>query len=1335
MFTKPLADFDALRITIASPDVIRGWSFGEVTKPETINYRTQKPEKGGLFAEEIFGPTKDWECYCGKYRKIRYKGITCDKCGVEVTHSLVRRERMGHINLAAPVTHIWFLRSIPSKIGLVLDMSMQNVEKVVYFANFIITDVNKEMRNALLEDLKSEYKSKRKQIQNESDKSLAAAGTDKKASREAEDERDRKYANLDGEFIEAEKQLKSIEQNRLLTEHEYQELSLRFGHLFDASIGAEAIKLLLSRIDLEAESQKLEKEIVTAPDTKRAKVMRRAQLIKSFIRRQIKPEWLILDVIPVTPPDLRPMVALDGGRYATSDVNDLYRRVINRNNRLIRLRELNAPEIIVRNEKRMLQEAVDALFDNSARHTKTVQSPAGQKRQLRSIADSLKGKQGRFRQNLLGKRTDYSGRSVIVVGPYLKLDECGLPKRMALELFKPFIMGKIIERGIAHNIRSASKVIESGRAEVWDILEEVTSSTHVLLNRAPTLHRLGIQAFRPKLIEGKAIRIHPLVCTAFNADFDGDQMAVHVPLTDEARWEAANLMSAKKNLLRPANGAPIVTPKQDIAWGSFYLTHCRDEEKDIKETKAFSSIEEALMAYRLRHIGLQDKIRVKFADTSKFKNITSPVITTTVGRVIFNSIFGPEFPYYNAEVGSKHLGEIIHYSMETIGHERAVEVLDAIKELGFRYVTKSGHSLGMEDFTVVENKAELLAEGDRRIAEIEDQFNEGLLTGTERHLKVIGVWDEIKNRIVKGVRDHVSKDSSVFGMIESGARGTWGQLTQVIGMKGLVSNPGGDIIELPVKGSFKEGFDVIEFFISTHGSRKGLTDTALKTANAGYLTRRLVDVSQDVIVHQVDCGDTEGLTITKEISDQMGDKLASRVWGRFLLEPIKDGKKVIVEAGEVVDEKKRQEIASLELDSVRYRSILTCKLPKGVCQKCYGFDHSNNQVVGLGTAVGVIAAQSIGEPGTQLTMRTFHTGGVAGGEDITRGLPRVEELFEARQPKRKAFIADVEGTVSISAGERRVVEDGTGAKVLESKPNQKIVAISFKDTIVDEFAVVRGDKVKVEEGSVKAGTTLIEKKDGTIIVAPESGIVAIEGKIVRLTYAGMGKKEYLIPAGYRILVKEGDVIQIGQNITDGSVDLTQLFELKGIYAVAFEILKEIQAIYAGQGQKLRDKHIEVIIRQMFSRVYITEPGTTGFLPGEVIERAQFLIENAKVEKEGGTSAKGNTMFLGISKVSLSTQSLLSAASFMETAKVLINAAVTGKIDALDGLKENIIIGRLIPTGTGFMGSPLKDRLKVAMDELAEQREAMRVSAVTLDEPIAPLIGTVVESHGEAASQE
>ncbi len=1281
-------DFDALSLKIASPEVIRKWSHGEVSKPETINYRTQKPEKGGLFAEEIFGPTKDWECYCGKYKKIRYKGIVCDKCGVEVTHSIVRRERMGHIELSAPVSHIWFLRSIPSKVGLVLDLSIQALEKVIYFASFIITHVDQEAKEQTEQALKDEYKQKKKQIENEYKQKIdraSADGANAKALEEVAQERDGKFEALEEDFKAAEQELKDIHALSIISENRYQELALRYGHLFDANIGAGAIRDLLARMDLPKTLENLEGEIKKSKGAKRERLVRRVKLLTSFHKNNIRPEWMVMVNLPVIPPDLRPMVALDGGRFATSDLNDLYRRVINRNNRLERLLELNAPEVICRNEKRMLQEAVDALIDNSARATKTVTASTGQKRQLRSFADILKGKQGRFRQNLLGKRVDYSGRSVIVVGPRLHIDECGLPKRMALELFKPFVMAKIIQRELAHNVRSASRFIESNAPEVWDILEELTKHTRVLLNRAPTLHRLGIQAFRPRLIEGKAIQLHPLVCPAFNADFDGDQMAVHLPLTEEAKWEAENLMAAERNILKPATGRPVATPGHDIALGSYYITKYAEADKaEVK--KFFSNITEAKFAYKMKKIQLKERIKVRFENMSKFEEGASPLVETSIGRIFFNEILPEKLPYYNEAISKKHLGQIIQFLLEFYGQEETARVLDNMKELGFRYVTKSGYSLGMDDFGHIEEKKELLKEGDEKVRVVEEQYQEGLLTDSERHSKVLEIWTDIKERVVSHNKTALEKDGPVFAMIESGARGSWGQLGQVIGMKGLVASPTGDIIELPVKGNFKEGFDVLEFFISSHGTRKGLSDTALRTANAGYLTRRLVDVAQDVVVTDEDCGDATGEWITKDHSDSMGKTLAERVIGRFILSSIEDSNgKELVPAGEVITEAYSRVIEKTLLEKIHVRSVLQCKLPKGICAKCYGFDLSNNKVVKKGVATGIIAAQSIGEPGTQLTMRTFHLGGVAGGGDITQGLPRVEELFESRRPKRVAVLSEVAGKIEIEDADGKVITNSLGRKIFEGRRGQKIVKVHAEKVEDVVYDVRKEDDVKFADGQkVKKDDVLIVRgTSGDEVIAPFAGAFKRDGDRVTLSFEGQMVKEYIIPLGYKLWVKDADMVEKGAQLTEGSVDLQELFELKGRPAVQRYILEEIQQIYSSQGQTLNDKHIEIIIRQMFSRMYVEDPGDTDLLPGEVVEKSQIAAANEQARVDGKKQAKGRELFLGISKVSLSTQSFLSSASFQETSKVLINAAITGKIDFLDGLKENVIIGRLIPVGTGF----------------------------------------------------
>ncbi len=1279
--------FDAIRLKLASPEVIRGWSYGEVSKPETINYRTQKPEKGGLFAEEIFGPVKDWECYCGKYKKIRYKGIICDKCGVEVTHSLVRRERMGHIELVAPAAHIWFLRSVPSKVGLALDLSAQALEKVIYFASFVITHVDESGKKQTSDLLRQEYKAKKKQIERELEQAVKTA-QDNKATSEAmaslQEEANRKRRALDLDFQQAEKELKELQVLKIVSENKYQELSLRYGHLFEASIGAEAIHNLLGRINLEETVKKLEAEQQISKGAKLERIIRRKKLLRSLAMNKIRPEWMILNNIPVIPPDLRPMVALDGGRFATSDLNDLYRRVINRNNRLRRLLELDAPEVICRNEKRMLQEAVDALIDNNARHAKTVTASTGQKRQLRSLADILKGKQGRFRQNLLGKRVDYSGRSVIVVGPQLNIDECGLPKRMALELFKPFIMGEIIRRELAHNVRSASRFIESEADEVWDILEELTKTTRVLLNRAPTLHRLGIQAFHPRLVEGKAIQLHPLVCTAFNADFDGDQMAVHLPLTAEARYEAENLMAAEKNLLKPATGQPVITPKQDIALGCFYLTHYNiGDAGEVK--KFFASEKEAKLAYKNRIITLHERIKVRFANLDKLAADGSPMLETSVGRILFNEVIPAKLPYFNETINVKSLARIIRLCLELYGQQETAYFLDELKNLGYRYVTKSGYSLGMDDFPKIPEKPQFVREADEKVREMEEQFQEGLITQGERHAKIIEIWTEAKEKIMANIKNILNTSGPVYAMIDSGARGTYGQLGQVMGMKGLVVSPSGDIIELPIKGNFKEGFEVLEFFISSHGTRKGLSDTALRTANAGYLTRRLVDVAQDVIIVEEDCGDNIGEIFTVEQSKEMGELLSDRVWSRYVVADLKIGKEVVVPAGGVVDNKMARLIEEHGVESVHVRSLLQCRLSKGVCRKCYGLDLSNNEPVAYGVAVGIIAAQSIGEPGTQLTLRTFHTGGVVGG-DITQGLPRVEELFEVRTPKHQAVLCEVAGKAEIEDADGKIVTSPSGKKIFEGRRGQKIIKIHFEGMEEMKIKCKSEDDIVVKDGAdvAKDEVLVVRGSSGEEIKAKYEGKVKVTKNIVSLEYQGPRVREYIIPLGYKLYIKTGDEVEKGAQLTDGSINLQELFDLRDRAAVQRYVLQEVQNIYSSQGQKVNDKHVELIIRQMFSRVYVEDAGDTELLPGEIVEKSHFDFCNRQAKKEGGGKpATARELLLGVSKVALSTQSFLSAASFQETARILINTASTGKIDYLEGLKENVIIGRLIPAGTGY----------------------------------------------------
>jgi len=1286
--TIKITDFDAIRLKLASPEAIRSWSYGEVTKPETINYRTQKPEKSGLFAEEIFGPSKDWECYCGKYKKIRYKGIVCDKCGVEVTHSIVRRERMGHIELSAPVSHIWFLRGVPSKIGTVLDMSAQALEKVIYFGSFIVTQVDEEAKKATIEQLKSEYKSKRKMIENEYKRDVERSQKNAQEKNIKDDQlqpeleklygiKENKLKELEKDFTQTEKDLKELKILKIISEADYQDYSLKYGHIFRAGIGAEAVHELLSKINVKETIKNLEEELEKTKAAKQDRLVRRIKLLKSLDKNGIRPEWMILNVVPVIPPDLRPMVALDGGRFATSDLNDLYRRVINRNNRLKRLKELNAPEVISRNEKRMLQEAADALIDNSARHSKTVIAATGKKRQLKSLADTLKGKQGRFRQNLLGKRIDYSGRSVIVVGPSLRIDQCGIPKKMALELFKPFVISKLIEREYVHNIRSANRFIESDRPEVWDILEEITKDALVLLNRAPTLHRLGIQAFRPVLIEGKAIQVHPMVCSAFNADFDGDQMAVHVPLTEEAKREAREIMLASINLLKPATGNPVATANKDVAWGCYYISMLIDPPVG-REPKIFYGPEEAIYAWNAKKITIREKIKVRLESNGE-------LIETNVGRILINQRFPEKIPFINETMGVKKLGEVVRLCLEYYGNERTAQLLDELKELGFKQVTLSGYSWGMGDLPVIEKKKELIEKGNQQVNLIQEQYAQGLLTSAERHSQIITVWTDVKDEIIKLSKESLDKEGTVYTMIESGARGSWGQLTQMIGMKGLVSNPANDIIELPVKSNFREGFDVLEFFISTHGARKGLSDTALRTANAGYLTRRLVDVSQDIVIMDKDCKDKEGIILNKKEQEDIGESIINRMLGRYTLSDIKNPKtgKVLIKKDTLITEEDIRKIEGIEIEEAHVRSVISCKMRRGVCQKCYGYDLAYNKLVESGAAVGIIAAQSIGEPGTQLTMRTFHTGGVA-GQDITQGLPRVEELFEARPPKRKAIIADVAGKITVEKTERKIIESPTGQKYLDiNQPGQRIVKIQYEGVDEEKYKIDKGDKINVKDGDkVFEGDEIITRKDAAI-AARQEGTVKIEDKNLIIVFTRQMTHEYIIPPGVVIWVKDGDEVQAGDQLTEGDLDLQQLYRLKGAEAVKNYLLKEILFIYSSQGQKLNSKHIELIIRQMFSRVYIVDAGDTDLLPGDVVEKSIFLEQNERVEKQKGEPAKADELFLGVSKVSLSTESFLSAASFQETARVLINAAVTGKIDKLEGLKENVIIGRLIPAGTGY----------------------------------------------------
>ncbi len=1154
--------YDAIKIGLASPEKIREWSRGEVKKPETINYRTLKPEKDGLFCEKIFGPNKDWECHCGKYKKIRYKGVVCDRCGVEVTKASVRRERMGHIELAAPVSHIWYFKGIPSRMGLILDLSPRTLEKVLYFASYIVLDKG---------------------------------------------ETDLQY-------------------KQILSEKEYREAYDKFGNKFRVGMGAEAIQELLQSIDLEKESVELKRGLKDSTGQKRARIIKRLEVVEAFRESGNKPDWMILTVIPVIPPDIRPMVQLDGGRFATSDMNDLYRRIINRNNRLKRLLELGAPDIIVRNEKRMLQEAVDALIDNG-RRGRPVTGPGN--RALKSLSDMLKGKQGRFRQNLLGKRVDYSGRSVIVVGPELKIYQCGLPKEMAIELFKPFVMKELVARGTAHNIKSAKKMVERLQTEVWDVLEEVIREHPVMLNRAPTLHRLGIQAFEPTLVEGKAIKLHPLVCTAFNADFDGDQMAVHLPLSVEAQAECRFLLLSPNNLLKPSDGGPVAVPSQDMVLGIYYLTQLRPGE--VGEGMAFKNENEAILAYENNVVKLHSAIKVRRYD----KDGNSYVIDTTVGRIIFNEIIPQDLGFVdrtNPEnelkyeidflVAKKQLKQILERCINTHGATKTAETLDNVKALGYRYSTRAAMTVSISDMTVPEAKKTILAEAEKQVENIAHNFRRGLLTDEERYKAVIETWKGADDEITDALLSGLDKYNNIFMMADSGARGSDKQIKQLAGMRGMMADTSGRAIELPIKSNFREGLDVLEYFISAHGARKGLSDTALRTADSGYLTRRLVDVSQELIIREVDCcegkGEIPGMWI-KAFMDgkEVIESLQERITGRYSCETIYDDNgEMIVKANHMITPKRAARIVNTKKiieagdhAKVKIRTILTCRSHIGVCAKCYGANMATGEAVQVGEAVGIIAAQSIGEPGTQLTMRTFHTGGVA-GDDITQGLPRVEELFEARKPKGLAIIAEFGGIVEIS------------------------------DT---------------------------KKKREVIVKNNETG----------------ESKAYLIPYGSRIKVMEGQEIEAGDELTEGSVNPHDILKIKGVRAVQDYMIQEVQRVYRLQGVDINDKHIEVIVRQMLKKVKVEQNGDADFLPGTMVDILEFEEMNEQLEKEGKEIAEGKRVMLGITKASLATNSFLSAASFQETTKVLTEAAIKGKVDPLIGLKENVIIGKLIPAGTGM----------------------------------------------------
>jgi len=1204
-----IKDFDKISLKLASPEKIMEWSYGEITKPETINYRTGRSERGGLFDERIFGPEKDYECYCGKYKRIRYKGIICEKCGVEVTRSIVRRERMGHIELAFPVSHIWFMRGIPSKMGMLMDLSISDLEKVIYFAGYIVTKVNQDEKIQILKELDGEYKSKVKQAKDDADRE--------------------KLKEL---LTKAKQEVDSLSEGKVIDEIAYHRYSIKYGQAFEAGVGAETVFNIFKSLDLDKLRTKIEERLIKAGSLERQKLQKKLSLVKSMIDSGVRPEWMFLTVIPVIPPALRPMVALEGGRHATSDVNDLYRRVINRNNRLNKLKEINAPDVILRNEKRILQEAVDALIDNSIRHGVGSGSAAmntSQKRALKSLSDSLKGKHGLFRQNLLGKRVDYSGRSVIVVGPELKLHQCGLPKHMALELFRPFVISKLLFNELAFNIRGAGRLIDEGIPEVWAMLEEVIKNKYVLLNRAPTLHRLGIQAFQPVLIEGNAIQVHPLVCAAFNADFDGDQMAVHVPLSDKAQMEAREVMSASRNLLKPGNGDPIVNPQLDIVLGCYWMTKIVDGEKG--ENKYFQTPNSAITAYDFGHLGFRAKIKVLgTSDNPKYNQFEGKVFETSVGRLLFNSILPKDFPYINKEISKKVMGGLIEDVIAKYGIDATPPVLDKIKEFGYKYVTLSGITWGIDDIQIPKDKKEIIKDAREKEQEVWSQYNEGLLSDEERFRKTIDVWQGAVSEIEKKIPETLDKNGSVNDMVSSGARGSLKQIVQMGGMKGIIVNTAGMAIDFPVIPSNKEGLSPLEYFITTHGSRKGLADTALNTAKAGYLTRRLVDVSQDVIIGEEDCGTKEGKAIISDDSSGIHISLSRNLKGRIIAEDVKDASgKVLYPKGELIDKERAAEIEDAGVEKVIVRSPLRCQSVNGICQKCYGLDMGRNRIVDLGEAVGIVAAQAIGEPGTQLTMRTFHSGGIASvGGDITMGLPRVEEIFERRIPKNPAVIA-------VSGGQ--VTEITNNGK-------EKVITVLLNE---DEKKGPKGSK--------------------TI--------------------------EYTVPFRRMAIVKVGDAIKKGDFLTDGQANITDVFKYAGKEATENYIINEINKVYELQGASISRKHVEVIIRQMFSRRKIKDSGDTKFTVGEVVETADLTVENNLIKENGGTEAKSEIVVLGISEVSLTTQSFLSAASFQHTSRTLINTAIRGKVDELRGLKENVIIGHLIPAGTGFRARYNNDKWK------------------------------------------
>jgi len=1365
-------EFNAIRISLASPEQIRTWSSGEVTKPETINYRTLRPEKDGLFDERIFGPTRDWECYCGKYKRIRYKGIICDKCGVEVTRAKVRRERMGHIQLAAPVSHIWFFKGTPSRLGILLDMSPRNLERILYFALYVVTHIDDHARERALQSVQEEAESKirrleqtigdrtgaiearasaeimrirtsteqrvrqqEEQLSNDTEALTTAAAavkeqleaslgkpapkdivfkpadlklaekgvnvtrtmlnqlqrtlqkqldalvkqgrageaaTRKEADQRIADIRARAdqdlavirqeispdVAKIRNEARTKQDEVGQVKWMQILTEAEYRAYADKY-RFFRAQMGAEAILEIIRQLDLEKLSHSLQAEMRGSTGQRRKKAIKRLRLIKAFLRSRSAPEWMIVTILPVIPPDLRPMVQLDGGRFATSDLNDLYRRVINRNNRLKRLLELGAPEIIIRNEKRMLQEAVDALMDNG-RRGRAISGTGNHK--LKSLSDMLRGKQGRFRQNLLGKRVDYSGRSVIVVGNDLKLGECGLPKKMALELFKPFVMRQLVERGLAHNIKSAKRYVERVHPEVWDVLEDVIKDHPVLLNRAPTLHRLGIQAFMPKLIEGNAIQIHPLVCEAFGADFDGDQMAVHVPLSAAAQAEAKNLMLSTRNLLKPADGQPVVTPRQDMVLGCYYLTL----DADPKKTKrAFRDISEVQSAFDLDEVTFHDPVVIAGGDGKR-------PIETTVGRVLFNAVLPEDMRFVNKVMDRSAIRDVVAHVYERHSNDVTAEVVDQIKRIGFMAATRAGVSIAIDDVAIPKDKWSRIEETEKKVAEIDRQFQRGLITEEERYDQTVKLWTETTESVIGGMMDALDERGSVFMMATSGARGNPRQMGQIGGMRGLIADPQGRIIDLPIRSNFREGLSVLEYFISTHGARKGLADTAIRTADSGYLTRRLVDVAQDVIVRMEDCGNEDGIFVHR-VDVHNPEPFADRLFGRTAAMDIEDPKtgEVIVTKGDEIDKTKARDIQRTEIDGVRVRSPLSCQAKHGICRLCYGRSLATGRLVESGEAVGIVAAQSIGEPGTQLTMRTFHTGGVA-GHDITMGLPRVEELFEARVPKGLAVVSEIDGIAEI-------VRDPDGAR--------KIVLRDIQDYTIP-VSLPAGYTLAVKDGDVVTAGDALAKPDKrgkgrTDLAAPVAGTVTLRDGGLVIAMKDAEERVYEVEHQARLRVENGQRVEAGYFLTEGSANPQDILRISGREAVYRYLIGEVQKVYRSQGVTINDKHIEIIVRQMLRKVRVEEPGDTELLPMELFDRFEFEEINARTIAMGGEPATAQTVLLGVTKASLSTSSFLAAASFQETTRVLTEAAVMGQKDRLLGLKENVIIGKLIPAGTGL----------------------------------------------------